>query len=590
MGTDRDKAANAQYYFGTYDPAQYVAAYKSSAMIRRAIDLPAEDACREWRGWQAESTEIGDIEAEEKRLGIQEKVLEAGRQARLFGGAAIVIGTGEADTAKPLNPERVKKGGIKYLTVLSRDDIAPGEIDRDVMSPTFGMPVEWTMTGAQGGVLHLHPSRLVLFHGVRPLASSNWRGTGWGDSVIEGMLDALKRVDTSAANVDSLLYEAKIDVIRIPDFMSNLEKKGAAYEEAVLARVALAAKTKGINGTLVLDKEDEYDQKSASFAGLPDVIDRFMQLASAASGIPMTLLFGISPGGMNATGESDIRLYYDRVKVHQTLTMQPAMSVLDEALIWSALGSRPDDVYYNWRPLWQQSAKEMAEIADKLTAAAEKVDRMGLVSPEALGKAVVNALTEGGAFPGLEGYVNDFPVEEDDLGRDDTMPGGEDTIEGGEDTVPAIDAAPRTLYVRRDVKNAADILKWAKGQGFKTTLPADDLHVTIAFSRAPVDWMDVGDVWESEVKIAAGGARLMEQFGDARVLLFASSHLAWRHEEIKRAGATWDHADYQPHITISYADDAPDIADVEPYRGEIILGPEIFEEINEKWMEGIPEE
>jgi hypothetical protein len=61
---------------------------------------------------------------------------------------------------------------------------------------------------------------------------------------------------------------------------------------------------------------------------------------------------------------------------------------------------------------------------------------------------------------------------------------------------------------------------------FKTTLPADDLHVTITFSRTPVDWMQMGSAWDDEIKISAGGPRLMEKFGEARVLLFASNMLS----------------------------------------------------------------
>lgn len=142
----------------------------------------------------------------------------------------------------------------------------------------------------------------------------------------------------------------------------------------------------------------------------------------------------------------------------------------------------------------------------------------------------------------------------------------------------------------RKVVNAADLIEWAKGQGFKTTLPADDLHVTIAYSRDPVDWMKVGESWAGELKVAAGGPRLMERFGEARVLLFKAAELDWRHENIKAAGASWDHPKYQSHITISYDPESPDLESIEPYQGEIILGPELFAEVKEDWSENLKEE
>lgn len=150
-------------------------------------------------------------------------------------------------------------------------------------------------------------------------------------------------------------------------------------------------------------------------------------------------------------------------------------------------------------------------------------------------------------------------------------------------------AAPRPLYVRRNVVNADQIIKWAKGQGFETTLPADDLHVTITFSRTPVDWMKMGQTWTDKLEIPAGGARMMDRYGEAAVLLFAGSELSWRHEEMVRAGASWDHAEYQPHITISWKAADIDLEKVEPYRGKIVLGPELFEDINEDWRSTVTE-
>lgn len=588
MGTTRDKGAMAAYAPSNLSDVDLLNAYRGSALIRRAIDLPAEDAAREWREWSADEDQITAIEAEERRLGVQGKVMRAQRLARLFGGSAIMIGDGASDPSQPINPATIRRGGLKYLTVMTTMDLSPDDIDRNPASADYGRPKRWTVVQTGQAV---HPSRLVVFSGLEPLSDYGIDAhPGWGTSVLEGMLDALKRVDEGANNVNSLVYEAKVDVFKIPGLMQNLASRGDAYGAEVLRRLTLAATGKGISGALVMDADEQYEQKGASFGSLPDVIDRFCQLASAESGIPMTLLFGMSPGGLNSTGAGDIRGYYDRVRVLQTLQMQPAMTVLDECLIWSALGSRPPEVHFNWRPLWQPTALERAEVGGKLVDAAEKLHAMGVVPAEAVGRAVVNGLTESGAFPGLESAVDGHYGEiETDMGEDEAS--GDDAAEDLAEAVnPVGDAAPRTLYVRRDVLNGAEIIEWAKGQGFKTTLPAADLHVTIAYSRAVVDWMKAGQPWESKIELPEGGPRQMEQFGGARVLLFASNDLQWRHERLREIGASWDHAEYQPHITISYGDDSPDLRGVEPYRGRIVLGPEVFEEVNEDWAESISEE
>lgn len=98
-------------------------------------------------------------------------------------------------------------------------------------------------------------------------------------------------------------------------------------------------------------------------------------------------------------------------------------------------------------------------------------------------------------------------------------------------------------------------------------------------TRDPVDWMKMGRSWSDKVEIPMGGPRVMDQFGDAVVLLISDSELIWRNEEMRGKGASFDYSEYQPHITVTYA--KSDIAKIEPYQGKIILGPEIFEDIKD---------
>lgn len=430
LGTSRDKSYGNTYAATLHSPTELLNAYRGSSVAKAIIDYPALDACREWREWQAESDEITKIEVEEKRLGIVPKVLSALKRARLFGGAAILIGDGSTNPEQPLNPKSIGIGGLKYLTVLDRRELGAEMMQMDPSLPGYGLPESYNITPTGGSAVRVHPSRLALFMGDElPDNAMSQSVHGWGESVLSAALEKVGHLDATAANVASLIFEAKVDVVRIANFTAGLREGGAEYERLMLRRFALAMTAKGINGALMLDKEEEYDQKSANFSTLPEIMDRFMQIVSAAAGIPMTRLFGMSPAGMNATGESDLRNYYDRVRQSQELSVTPALSVLDECLIRSALGNRPDDLHYNWRPLWQSSARERAENADKLMSAIEKLDRLGSVPMEAIAEAAVNALTESGAMPGLEGYVadaggisQDDPGDEIDAGINHTDP------------------------------------------------------------------------------------------------------------------------------------------------------------------------
>jgi phage-related protein (TIGR01555 family) len=589
----RDKMSTASYGIQFIDDYQLAAIYKSNWLGRKITDIPAMDAIRKGRDWQAKQEQIELIEAEQNRLGFWHKLLEVKIKARLWGGAALFIGTGEADLTEPLDPERIKKAGIKYLTVLTRRDVTAGPIEQDVLSEFHGKPAYYEVTGAQA-MVRIHPSRMVVFigapHGDNLLSIG--ANQGWGDSILEAVYGAMKNADATAANVASLVFEANVDVFRIPEFMNSLSDP--AYKTRLLDRFQLAALAKGINRALILDKEEEYERKQVSFAQLPEIMQSFLQMAAGAADIPVTRLLGQSPAGMSATGESDMNNYYDRVSSIQNLEMTPALYRFDECLIRSALGTHPPEVYYEWSPLKQMTEKEEAEIGKMNADTAKTFTDTGIFTPLELRTVVTNQLVESGFYPGLDQAVAKTDASgEFDLGKDDgTDPNEVDPNETKNVTrmqKAANDAAPRTLYVSRKVVNAAELIAWAKGQGFKTTLPADDLHVTITFSRTPVDWMEMGSAWDDEVKIPRGGPRLMEKFGEARVLLFSSNMLNWRHAEMIEKGASWDHPEYQSHITISYDPDAPDLADVEPYQGEIVLGPEVFKEVNEDWKAGVSE-
>lgn len=587
MGTGRDKAASSFYATTLLTDQELLNAYRGAWLPRKIVDIPAFDSVRAWRDWQAEQDQIEKIEAEEQRLNVRGKVLEARIKARLWGGAAIHIGTGEGDISEPLDLERINAGGIKHLTVLTRRQLKAGELERDPASEWFGKPKEYLLTAGDKAEVRIHPSRLAIFSG-NPQPDVELIGSGdlaWGDSVLLAVIDAIKNADGTAANVASLVFEAKIDVIRVPNFMASLKDEG--YKTRLLERFTLAATAKGINGTLILDKEEEYETKQASFATLPDVMDRFLQIVSGAADIPATRLLGQAPAGMNATGESDLRNYYDRLSAMQEVEMTPAMFKLDEALIRSALGSRPAEVYYEWAPLWGMSEKEKADVF-KLKADAGRAlagSAAGALLPvEALSDALVNTFTEDGSLPGLEAAIEEYGTlaeQEPSVEEQAAALALEQASKGNDPRKPqaANDAAPRTLYVRRDVVNRAEIVRWAKSQSFTEIVP--DLHVTIAHSRTPVDWFKVGTSWADKLEITAGGPRQMERLGEDGkyiALLITANELVWRHREIVEAGASWDWPDYQPHISIQVGGDV-DLAKVEPYRGKIVLGPELFEEV-----------
>lgn len=150
-----------------------------------------------------------------------------------------------------------------------------------------------------------------------------------------------------------------------------------------------------------------------------------------------------------------------------------------------------------------------------------------------------------------------------------------------------IKASSRPLYVSRPVVNAEEIINWAKSQGFEGTLTPSDMHVTIAYSTAPVDWTRFrGD---GEPLTAQGGKRTVEKLGNAVVLKFECNPLMERWASFLAGGASWDYEGYTPHISITYKNTNMNLSGIKPYEGKIVFGAEQMGEIVEDYIDGVKE-
>ena len=426
LGTDRDKATLGEYAFRRRDPVALLTIYRSAFLPRKIVDIPALDATRKWRAWQADTADINLIEAEERRHNLIERTLEALTAARLYGWAALYIDDGRTPPSEPLVPAAMRRNGLRRIRVLTPLTLRPGPQDDDFDSEGWGRPAYFEAGHGARLATRIHPTKLAIFVGAT--LPDGWAfGESLGDSVLASTMQAIEQVDATMANIASLVFEAKVDVLHIPHLMDTIAS--AAGSASVRERLRLGMIAKGNNGALVLDGgghdgrgRETYEQKQQTFSGLPDIAGVLMQQVSAAADIPMTRLWGRSAEGMNATGEGDERNYFDRVEALQELEITPAMALLDECLVRSALGDVPDGLFHAWRPLRQVSEQDRAEVFAKLCEAARLLVGDGGLNPELIpldvvSQALANKIIEDGHLPGLETALAEFvgmPRDEDE--------------------------------------------------------------------------------------------------------------------------------------------------------------------------------
>lgn len=128
------------------------------------------------------------------------------------------------------------------------------------------------------------------------------------------------------------------------------------------------------------------------------------------------------------------------------------------------------------------------------------------------------------------------------------------------------------LTIVRPLENADQVETWARSFGFRDIIPAE-WHVTIIKTHTPVIEGLRKDA--SALIVTAAPNRLVARMGGTIGLLFRSKRLERRHREFRLAGASWEHKDYRPHVTIA-VDDRRALDDVSPFAGELVFGGEVW--------------
>jgi phage-related protein (TIGR01555 family) len=418
----RDKFASQSYSFCPMTQFDLEAAYRGDWIARKVVDIPAFDMTRQWRQWQADEAQVELLEELEKDLFLQQKTQQALIRSRLYGGAIMVMGTDVGAPEEELNVEAVGKDGLKFLHVVSMLNVSTGPIVYDIMSQYYGLPSYYIVNSRQGvggaglgkqeagtyAEVQLHPSRVVRFIGMQP-PDPILSGALWGDSVLQPVNDAVKMCGLVSGSLATLISELKIDIIKIPDMAEIVST--AEGTQKLQTRFATANAMKSVINTVVLDSTEEWQRVQANLAGVPEIIVTYLQIASGAADIPAGRFLGLPHKGLNTTGEADARNYYDKLAGEQTTILTPAMSVLDEVIIRSALGTRPPEIYYEWASLWQLSDGDKADIALKKAQAYQVDVNAAQIPAVALANGRVNQLIEDGTYPGLQKALEDAAAE-----------------------------------------------------------------------------------------------------------------------------------------------------------------------------------
>lgn len=446
-------------------------AYVEHGLIQTICDVPVDDGLRggvEIKSKQLDETQVQELQTIIEREDDLNKIGQALKWNRLFGGAGVLIMTDQ----KPDTPLVVD--AIKEDSPLEFRAVDMWELFWDKQN-TEGYSPELQQTDAEFFNYYaqrLHKSRVMKMKGLTAPSFVRPRLRGWGFSVVEALVNSINQYLKSNNLIFEVLDEFKLDIFKIKNLATTL--MSADGEAVVKRRVQLANLQKNYQNALTMDAEDDYIQKQLTFAGIAEaMVGIRMQIASDMR-MPLTKVFGISAAGFSS-GEDDIENYNAMVESQVRSKCKYDILRVIELRCQQHFGFIPDDLSIDFKPLRILSAEQEENVKT------QKFSR--LLQAKQAGEITTKEFRDGCN----RGNLLDIQLETTDV--DLNLPLGQEDEANKEDSAkPQLPAAkaPKSTLEAPTAKNSVEFDKLRNAP--------NDVKNSVEFDKAAYE-ADGGDAW-----------------------------------------------------------------------------------------------
>lgn len=371
--------------------------FHSDATVRKIVTKRPDDSLRlgvrvhvpEEAGGHETATAIQDAMDD---LDFVQKLRECCYWENLFGGSVLYMALDDGQysvdsQALPVNREAIQ--AVHWVRPIDMTRIRPSmeqaDQDQDETSVTFGQPliylIDLQLTGVQ---VRVHRSRLIIFPGAITTEQERKNRMGWGISVIDPLYDALQQNAAAWAAAGNALSNAQYVVYKLRGLQSMFNRTNG--EEMAKSRARAMEMAKSMINAVLIDSEDDYIRENPSFGNMPEMLDHLALNLAGQADMPATVLWGRSPAGMNATGESDIELWYGSCEAYREHKLRPRAQMFVEYLLLAKNGPTEGVLPDGWRvyfpPLHQLSELEKADLRLKTSQADASDITQGVLLPQ----------------------------------------------------------------------------------------------------------------------------------------------------------------------------------------------------------------
>jgi phage-related protein (TIGR01555 family) len=395
MGSRRDKSqytTSTPIVFLTQEELENL---YSEWIPKRIVDIVAEQSTRKgfkvlFGGEGAAAEEVAGIEQVIEDLYILENLNLASKNARLFGGAVILLYINDGRPAdQPVDFRNIRT--VESMEVLDRWQIAPvinEESLYDYSKATHYQIISGDLI-RQPQLVKIHKDRILRFDGEWLPYRIRQRNYGWGMSTLQSVYDSFRFYSTGISSAATLLTEFDIFVHKIRGLSSML---AAGKEKDVRDRLVLNDMSKSIYRGYAVDAEkEELDFISRNFGGIGEILEKLRIDIIGASQIPHTILFGESPGGLGSTGRSEERDFTKHLGDYQASHYKRPLQQLMRMIMMSKEGPTKGKVPDSWRisfnDLFQLNERESADVRARVAAVDGRMVQLGILHPQEVRQA-----------------------------------------------------------------------------------------------------------------------------------------------------------------------------------------------------------
>lgn len=412
---------------------------------RALSEAPAGEMVKKWIKLQSQSgtdkTErIKGIEKGLRRVKAREMFRRAAVYDGLFGLGILYPDLGQIDDktlgkAFIAEPAMVKRGSFRGLKLIDPIITSPNVYNaNDPLADDYFKPEQRFLLGRA-----VHATRLLTFIS-RPLPDYLKPAYNFGGiSMSQLAMDCVRNWRAVRDSVTEIIQAYSTSGIETD--LTAILKGGGGEKEAL--RASLFTTMRKNLGLLMLDKEREkFFQYNVPLTTLDKLQAQAQEHMAAAGRIPLIVLLGITPTGLNASSEGELRAFYDYIAELQNILFRDNLEQVIKLIQLSDFGDIDEDITFDFEPLWQMDDKAIAAIRKDDAVAAQTYVEMGAVTSMEVRKKLATdprsgfeSLDTGGT---IESVLGD-PDDEEDL---EPVPGAPGAAEPAQPGAPAATAPP----------------------------------------------------------------------------------------------------------------------------------------------------